>query len=440
MPKTDGNWLPRGTSICYGASLRGWQGKIVSELRLVDEQPALNSAVSRARALLPLVREHAAAAERDRRLPPVVARAFARAGLYRIAAPRRAGGSAENPMTQIEVIASVAEADGSAGWNLMIGVESFGLIAPALDTALPLLDDPELILCSSTAAVGSATPVPGGYRINGQWQFVSGCSNADLFAATVEVSATAGDPLANKRMYALIAREDFEVLDTWHVSGLNGSGSHDVRVNDVVIPAGQLVPPMGGGQTLGSASSGSTSTAEDAGERALAALPLAARLAYNKVAVALGIARSAVSAFDALARGKIPRFSSSSLSTRATAQRAMATAEIRVRGAHALLMQEVTGLWAHACRSQRPQSRDLAAFQAACSLATADLCAAVDLLADAAGTTANFKDHPLDRASRDIRVIRQHASVASHHVEDAGRVLLGLAAEGLMLRGVSGAD
>lgn len=417
----------------------------MSEARRADEPAPVATAarvdvLARARALIPLIREQAATAESERRLPAAVARAFARAGLYRIAAPRRAGGSAEDPMTQIEVIATIAEADGSAGWNLMIGVESFGLIAAALNPALRLFDDPEMILSSSTAAVGSAERVTGGYRISGQWQFVSGCHNADLFAATVAVSEPSAPDLDNKRMYALIPRSEFEIIDTWHVSGLAGSGSHDVRVRDVIIPPEYLVPPMGGGQTLGSAASGSAGTSEDPQERALAALPLAPRLAYNKVAVALGIARSAVSAFAALARGKVPRFSSSALSSRATAQRAMATAEIRVRSAHALLIQEVGALWQYARRGERPPAADLGAFQAACSLAAADLCAAVDLLADAAGTTANFRDHPLDRASRDIRVIRQHASVASHHVEDAGRVLLGLAGEGLMLRGVHSAE
>jgi alkylation response protein AidB-like acyl-CoA dehydrogenase len=417
----------------------------MSEARHTDEPSvsaadAGNDVLARARALLPLIRTHAATAERERRLPAVVARAFARAGLYRIAAPRRTGGSAEDPMTQIQVIATVAEADGSAGWNLMIGVESFGLIAPALDPAFGVFADPGVILSSSTAAVGSAVRVAGGYRINGQWQFVSGCHNADVFAATVVVDDPADPGAATRRMYALVPRAAFDIVDTWHVSGLAGSGSHDVRVTDAVIPADHLVPAMGGGQTLGSAASGRASGTEDRRERALAALPLAPRLAYNKVAVALGIARSAVSEFDALARGKVPRFSSGSLRSRATAQRAMATAEIRVRGAHALLIQETGALWAYAHQGKRPPAADLGAFQAACSLATADLCTAVDLLADAAGTTANFKDHPLDRASRDIRVIRQHASVASHHVEDAGRVLLGLAGEGLMLRGVNAAE
>ncbi len=97
-------------------------------------------------------------------------------------------------------------------------------------------------------------------------------------------------------------------------------------------------------------------------------------------------------------------------------------------------MALVTDLWQQVLAGRRPPARDLALFQAACSDAVAGTCEAVDRLADAAGTTANMIGHPLERLTRDVRVVRQHATVASHHLDDAGRVLLGLPGEGLMLR------
>ena len=405
--------------------------------------------VARARALQPLVRDHADAADRERHLPAPVAHAFAQAGLYRIAAPHACGGSAADPMTQIETIATIAEADGSAGWNLMIGVESFGLIAPGLGRCAELIADPGVILCSSTAAVGRADAVLGGYRVTGRWQFVSGCHNSDLFGATVRLHAD-GAPLPGRgNVYAIIERRDFAIVDTWHVAGMRGSGSHDVQVEDVFVPESRIVPPMGGDTRLSAASSGAALTdaarvagpapataADAAREEALLRFPLGPRLAYNKVAVAIGIARAALDAFGAVATGKVPRFSSRSLRERGPAQRAAAEAEVRVRGARALVLDEVAELWRIAMAGSAAGPRQLAVFQAACSQAVADTCAAVDLLADAAGTTANMLGHPLERASRDIRVVRQHASVASHHIEDAGRVLLGLPGEGLMLRGL----
>jgi alkylation response protein AidB-like acyl-CoA dehydrogenase len=163
--------------------------------------------------------------------------------------------------------------------------------------------------------------------------------------------------------------------------------------------------------------------------------PLGSRLAYNKVGVSLGIARAALDAFVALAEGKVPRFSSATLRTRSAAQRAVALAEVRVRAARALVFELVEEMWERVRSSAHVTTRERALFQAACSDAARGCGEAVDLVCDAAGTTANQVGHPLERLARDVRVVRQHTTVASHHIDDAGRALLGLEPEGLMLRG-----
>jgi indole-3-acetate monooxygenase len=379
--------------------------------------------VARARGLVPLISAHADEAEAQRRLPAAVAEAFAREGLYRIAAPEWCGGEAADPVAQIETLETIAAADGSAGWNLMIGVESFGLIAPGFAACRALIEDPMVVLCSSTAAIGRAEAVEGGYRVSGQWQFVSGCHNSQLFGATVRLYRDGAQVPGTGNAYAVVPRADFEIVDTWHVAGLCGSGSHDVRVSGAFVPTSQIVLPLG----------------QVRDPSPLLRFPVAARLSYNKVAVALGIARAALDAFAALAEGKIPRFSSRSLRNRPAAQRAIALAEVRVHGARALLLSLVERIWQTVLAGESVPGAQLALFQAACSDAVAGCVEAIDLVADAAGTTANMRGHPLERRARDIRVIRQHATVASHHLEDAGRVLLGLAGEGLMLNGVAAA-
>ncbi len=229
-------------------------------------------------------------------------------------------------MTQIQVIEAVSEADASAGWNLMIGIETFGLVAPGLEACAELIADPDVIMCSSTAAVGRADAVPGGYRVSGQWQFVSGCHNSDVFGATVRLHRD-GEPLPDVgNVYAIVPRGEFTILDTWHVAGLRGSGSHDVRVDDVFVPDARIVPPLGAEL----ARIARAHADADANNTALLRFPLGARLAYNKVAVALGIGRAALNAFTELAAGKVPRFSSRSLRERPRAQRAVAEAEVRV--------------------------------------------------------------------------------------------------------------
>ena len=372
--------------------------------------------VERALALEALIRKHADQAERECRLPAVVADALSTSRLYRIGAPLAYGGEEASPLTQIETIETVSRFDGSAGWNLMIGIENFGLISPGCDSCKHMLEDPIVVLCSSTAAVGKAERDGDGYRINGSWQFVSGCQNSSVFAATVrhEEKGEVGESFH----YAIIAEPYFEIEETWDVSGMRGSGSHDVHVRDVWVPFDQMVAPLGSAHN----------------DSALVRFPLGPRLSYNKVAVGFGLARSAVDVFVDLAEGKVPRFSSLSLRERSIAQQAIAEAEVRLRSSRALVMELVDEMWRKVQDGIEITLNEKAIFHIACSDAARATAESVDRVCEAAGTSANFKGHPLERIARDVKVIRQHITVASHHIEDGGRVLLGLPANGMMLK------
>jgi alkylation response protein AidB-like acyl-CoA dehydrogenase len=370
----------------------------------------------RAKGLVGLVREHAEVSESQRHLKSEVAEAFAQEGLYRIAAPVDFFGSEEDPITQIETIETIACADGSAAWNLMIGIETFGLIAPGFVHCRELIEDSSVIMCSSTASAGRADKVEGGYRVSGRWGFCSGCHNSDLFGATVFIHEN-GERNNWGHQYLVVPKPEFEILDTWYTSGLCGSGSHDVVLEDVFVPEERLVAPLGKVQH----------------NSALLRMPFRSRLCYNKVAIAFGLARSALDSFVDLAEGKVPRFTSKSLKERGWAQRAIAESEVRVRSVRALVIDLLGSLWDKAVRDEKVSDKEAALFQLACSDAVRSCIAAVDRLVEAAGTTANQKGHPLERIARDVRVVGQHQTVAPHHIEDAGRVLLGVPAVDAML-------
>ena len=376
--------------------------------------------VAKAEALAPLVRRHADQAERQRHLPRPVAEAFASAGLYRLAATPDIHGADADPMTQIGVVEAVSRADGSAGWNLMIGIETFGLIGPGFKVRCPeLIADPMTIMASSTAAVGQAMREGAGWRVRGRWQFVSGIHNAQLFGATVRLTERDGEtPAADGNRYAVVPAEEFEILDTWHVAGLRGSGSHDVRLRDVLVPSERIIAPLGG----------------HAATTPQLRLPLGNRLAYNKAAVALGIARAGIDAFVALATCKQPRFTTRTLRDRPFAQRAVAHAEARLLGARAALLELAAETWETVTAGDEVAPRQQALFHIVASDAARAAVEVVETLCEAAGTTANRVGEPLERIARDVRVVRQHATVAPHLIEDAGRALLGLEAESAVVR------
>ncbi len=370
-----------------------------------------NPHIAKACALAPLIRRHADEAERQRHLPRPVAQAFAQNGLYRLAGTPDIHGADADPMTQIGVIEAASRADGSAGWNLMIGIETFGLIGPGFKDRCPeLIADPLTIMASSTAAVGRAERDGDGWRVSGQWQFVSGIHNAQIFGATVQLYDGGDEPIEQGNRYAVVPEGEYEIMDTWHVGGLRGSGSHDVRLTDVFVPDARIIAPLGG----------------NAATTPQLRLPLGNRLAYNKAAVAIGIARAGIDAFVHLATRKQPRFTTRRLRDRAFAQRAVASAEARLIGARAGLMELAASSWETVLAGDAVAERERALFHIVAADAARAAVEVVEALCEAAGTTANRLGEPLERIARDVRVVRQHATVAPHLIEDAGRVLLGL--------------
>jgi alkylation response protein AidB-like acyl-CoA dehydrogenase len=384
-----------------------------------EPEPLSDDPRERARALAPLIRECADEAERERRLPARVATAMAAAGLYRVAAPRSIGGGECDPRTQIETIEAVSAADGATGWNLMIGIENMGFLGAALplEIARKLYTDPGLIVAGALNPLGRATKVAGGYQVSGQWPFASGCHNAGWFWGQCIV--TDGDGSAKSEggppqlREALIPSSDFEIVDTWHVSGLRGSGSHDVAARDVFVPDERVTAVMQGGMQL-----------RETGT--LYRYPPFNRLAYNKIGVATGIAQAALEHFHQLATEKQPRGSRKLLREKVSVHLTYAEAVASLRSARAYALEAVESVWQTVESGDAPSADQRMHVHLACAHACEASIRTVELLHAAAGTTANFTSCPLDRCLRDVRVVPQHIMVSPQWKETAGRVLLGL--------------
>lgn len=376
----------------------------------------------RVRELEPLIRDNADLAEEERHLPAEVAKAMAHAGLYRIAASRSIGGEELDPLSQIEVIEAVSKVDGATGWNLMIGIEVMGLFGAALtpEVAQEIYDDPGLIAAGALNPQGRAVRTDGGYLINGQWPFASGCHNAQWFWGQCIVT-DGSEPTRNaggqvELLEAAVPAGDFEILDTWHVTGMRGSGSHDVAVRDVFVPD-RLVTRVTAGGPVGM---------QFMDESPLYRFPSFARLAYNKVGVSTGIAAAALKSFTTLASEKTPRASRSLLSEKPATQTAFAEATALLRSARAYVMDAVGEVWEVVVAGDEPTAEQRMHVHLACSSAAENAVRVVELLNTTAGTTANFASCPLERQLRNVRVVPQHLMVSNQWKQTAGRVLLGL--------------
>lgn len=373
-------------------------------------EPSGEVLVERARALQPLVREFAERADAERRLPLEVVRALREAGLFRIAVARAQGGAEADPRSQILAIEAISEADGAAGWTLMIGIESLGIASAALhpETAEEVIaKHPEVVFSGALNPLGRATPVEGGVRVSGRWPFASGCQHSDWFWGQCVVQGEAQPRL----LEVLVPRASYHVVDTWNVAGLRGSGSHDVAVDDLFVPD-RFTTHV------------SHERLRESGP--LFRMPIFVRLAYNKVGVATGIARAAIDDFIALASKKVPRAMSVPLRERQYAQVSLADAETRLRSARAFVFDAVEEVWQETLAGRHASTKQRALVQLACSQAVAASARAVELVHAAAGTTANFVSSPLERRMRDVHVVGQHIMVSPALIEPAARALLGL--------------
>lgn len=372
---------------------------------------AADEVLARARAVAPVLEGCAAEADRLRRLPEAAARAMADAGLFRIAVAEEAGGDEAEPLTNVRAIEAVSAANGSAGWNLMIGLEVAGIASGVLSPGAlaEAFADPAMIMAGAINARGEARPVDGGYRLSGRWPYVSGCHNAQWFWFGTRLAGdTSRDP--RRQVEMLIPARDVTILDTWDTAGMRGSGSHDVEVHDVFVPAHRVTTLYGDGMRL---------------KTPLFRYPLFARLQYNKTGVSLGIARAALDAFRDLAANKTPTLSGSLLRERAQAQLAMAEGEALVRASRAWLFETVGELWADVCDGKTPTQEQRVRHRLAAVHCIMSCVRAVQLVHAAAGITVNHSGHPLERHFRDIHVVPQHITVTPAVYEWAGRAMLG---------------
>lgn len=360
--------------------------------------------------LAPLVRGFGDQIETDRTLPARLDRELEAAGFHRMAVPREFGGL-DLPWSElVSVVEELARIDGSVGWTVGQNAQSQGILgcfpAPTRDVVFGC--GPDVRAAGAVAPKGRVARAGGAWRATGQWPFVTGCRASNWLHLNCLVFegrslSIRADGLPRTRMVA-VPHQSIEILDTWHVLGLRGSGSHDVRIRGVV------------------ASEDHTLTIDPTDPACRPELHRIAAAGLIVAACAVGIGQGAVDELAALASsGRRQSFSATRMSTSPNTQESLGEAWSLVRAARALLYAEAAAVDASADHDDVAR----VGLRAGISRMMALALQAVQLAYQTAGGVAVYDTMPLQRRLRDAQTAASHVVAARSNVAAIGALLAG---------------
>ena len=374
------------------------------------------SPLDAARKLVPMIRSSADQIEADRELPRPLFEALADAGLFHLALPRALGGAEIDLPTYVQVLEEIGKADASTGWvvNQCAIFATYAARMPRDIARSIWIDTPRSVVANTPVPTARAVVVPGGYRVTGRQGFSSGCRHAAWLAARALIFEDGQPRLKDgqtEERYLFVPAAEAELLDTWHVRGMRGTGTHDFAVNDVFVPSERTVLQAG-------------APLLETGP--LYQIPRSLLFASADAAVAMGVARSCLDAFLELAGAKTPRLMHATLRDQPMVQAAVGHCEAKLRSGRAFLTDAVGEIWTEGTSTGAVTLDRRATLRLATTHAIRLAVDVVDTVYNAGGVTTIYEGNLIQRHFQDIHVISQHLQGRLSHYELIGKYALGL--------------
>jgi alkylation response protein AidB-like acyl-CoA dehydrogenase len=211
-------------------------------------------------------------------------------------------------------------------------------------------------------------------------------------------------------LHVWMPTNEITIHDTWHVSGLCGTGSNDVSAAGVFVPERRTFRLL-----------------DPSGHRPepLYQTPPITQFVYQLVGVSLGIARAALDEFTELAQSKVPTMYQNVLADKAMVQVELARAEASLGSARAFVYEVLEEMWDTVTAGRAPSARQVAIARAAAIHAIGVANTVAGTVNTLAGGSSIYTKSSLQRHARDAEAVTHHFTVAPHVWEEAGRVLLG---------------
>ena len=362
-------------------------------------------------------------AEELRTLPHDAVAILRSLGLFWLKTPAELGGTPLPPVEFCDVIEELAYVDTSTAWAAMIGAGCNGLLGGWLsdDGARRIFgsasDSARPVVAGQLAPRGTGHHTAGGYLVSGRWSFASGIVHADWLMGAFRPDdgdgvAADGDAAGGTgfgRMVVFgVPKAQAEVIDNWHVAGLQGTGSLDFSVDSVFVPTEMTydlgMPAVRGGD--------------------LFCLGMPAFVSNEVPPLAVGLARRALDDMTEIATHTARFPGSPTVSERAVFHKELGRAEIRIRAARAAHREAMAAAWDSAVAGNIP-GEDLQLAVTTASIYAVETCA--DVVGDLfryGGGRALALTNPMQRHLRNALAARQHLALSEENYEAAGRYLL----------------
>jgi indole-3-acetate monooxygenase len=363
-------------------------------------------------ALEPQIRQAAPTIEAERRLPPALAQELMRAGIFRMGVPHAYGGPELDPMSQVRIVEELSRIEGSVGWLSMISsAGSFisAFVEPA--AAQRIFGGFDSVVAGQVRPPQRAERIEGGYRLSGTFHFGSGCRHASTIICGCTIYEN-GEPRRVGRhpefRALLVPASKATIVDVWDTTGMRGTGSNDMVIENVFVPF---------------------SDSADMASRPATPGPLYAfppLFLVSHAGVPLGIARSALDFVEEVSLRKRVMPGNNLLRDEVQFQETIAWAEAHLGAARAYVYATIEDLWQTLSADGRLSPRQRAQYRMMITYSHQTAKQVISTLYDTASTSSIFRSGRLDRDMRDILTACQHRVVHLRMYRPAGRLLMGL--------------
>ena len=356
-----------------------------------------------ARDLVPSLRERVAETAALGQLPEATVQAMQDAGFFRIMQPARYGGFELDPEVFFRVQMILAEGCMSTAWVLgVVAIHNWqlALFDPQAQQDVWGEDDSTLI-SSSYMPVGKVERVAGGFKLSGHWGFSSGSRHCDWAFLGAMVPPENPGEAPDYRTF-LVPRGDYEIVENWNVSGLEGTGSHDITVQHAFVPEHRTHRSIHGFEC--------NSPGNAVNDHYIFRLPFGQIFVRAVSSSSIGCLKGVIDSYVQVNKDRVGLNDGNKIATDPDAQMALAECIAAVDECQTVMFRNFDTMVEAAKHGTELPIEDRIKMRFDAALVSRKCTEAINLMFNACGAQGIFRDHPLNRAWLDINAGRQHVA------------------------------